>query len=65
MAGWYIEENIRTMYDLFCVGEEHNIPGLLLSVDFEEAFDSVSHDFLFDVQTFILVCPLKMDTRVL
>ena len=49
MAGRYIGENIRTLYDLLYVAELQNIPGLLLLVDFEKAFDSVSRDFLFNI----------------
>ena len=32
--------------------EENNIPGLLLSVDFEKAFDSVSWPFIYKVMEF-------------
>ena len=32
--------------------EENNIPGLLLSVDFEKAFDSVSWSFIYKVMEF-------------
>ena len=46
MSGRYIGENIRLMYDLIQTVEHDNIPGLLLSIDFEKAFDSVSHLFL-------------------
>ena len=42
IAGRYIGENIRLIYDIMQYTEENSIPGLLLSVDFEKAFDSVS-----------------------
>ena len=46
MAGRYIGENTRLIYDLLDYTEERNIPGLLLFIDFEKAFDSVSWKFL-------------------
>lgn len=49
MAGRYIGENIRLIYDLFCYTEHENKPGLLLLVDFEKAFDSVSWSFINNV----------------
>ena len=38
----YRGENTRIIYDLMQFTEERNIPGLLLMIDFEKAFDSVS-----------------------
>ena len=32
--------------------EQNNVPGLLLSVDFEKAFDSVSWSFIYKVMEF-------------
>ena len=46
ISGRYIGENIRLMYDLIHLTEKEQIPGMLLSIDFEKAFDSVSHTFL-------------------
>ena len=46
MAGRYIGENIRKIYDVLHYTQEKNIPGMLLSVDFEKAFDSISWSFL-------------------
>ena len=44
--GLYIGENIRVMYDLISYTDNNQIPGLFLMIDFEKAFDSVSHTFL-------------------
>ena len=52
IAGRYIGENIRLIYDIMQYTEENNIPGLLLSVDFEKAFDSVSWSFIYKVMEF-------------
>ena len=46
VPGRYIGENTRLIYDLLNYTEEHNIPGTLLIIDFEKAFDSVSWDFI-------------------
>ena len=48
MAG----ENIRIVYDLLHYTEEENKPGLLLLIDFEKAFDSVSWKFIDKVLDF-------------
>ena len=46
IAGRYIGENTRLTYDIMNYAEENNIPGLLLLIDFEKAFDSVSWKFI-------------------
>ena len=46
MKGRYIGENIRKIYDLMQYTEKENIPGMLLTVDCEKAFDSISWSFL-------------------
>ena len=52
IAWRYIGENTRLIYDIMQYTEENNIPGLLLSVDFEKAFDSVSWPFIYKVMEF-------------
>ena len=47
-----IGENTRLVYDLMQFTEEQNIPGLLLLIDFEKAFDSVSWSFINKVLKF-------------
>ena len=37
-----IVENIRILFDMMKFTDEKNIPGLLLLIDFEKAFDSLS-----------------------
>lgn len=41
IAGRYMGENIRLMYDIMCWTEKQNIPGLLMLIDFKKAFDRV------------------------
>ena len=45
----YIGEVTRTTYDLFSHAKNNNIPGLILLIDFEKAFDSVSNGFILSV----------------
>ena len=52
IKGRYIGENIRTLYDIFHYTEKFNIPGLLLLIDFEKAFDSVAWTFIYKVLNF-------------
>ena len=42
----YIGENIRMLYDVLVQTEKEKIPGMLLLIDFEKAFDSVSWTFM-------------------
>ena len=49
MEGRFIGENIRLLYDLLLYTDVNDIPGLLLLIDFEKAFDSISHHFIIKV----------------
>ena len=42
----YIGKNIRTVVDTIDFLKKHNKPGILLQLDFEKAFDSISWKFL-------------------
>ena len=46
LKGRYIGENIRLIYDIMQYIETKTIPGQLLLVDFEKAFDSLSWTFI-------------------
>ena len=52
LSGRYIGENTRLIYDILHLTENLNIPGLLLIVDFEKAFDSISWKFIMNVLDF-------------
>lgn len=52
ISGRYIGDNIRLIYDILQFTEEYGIPGLLLLIDFEKAFDTISWDFLYSVLEF-------------
>ena len=47
ITGRYIGESTRLIYDLMYHTETKKIPGLLMTIDFEKAFDSVSWSFLY------------------
>ena len=49
ISGWYIGDSTRLIYVLTSIAEQKNIPGLLMLVDFEKAFDSISWNFLYAV----------------
>lgn len=42
LQGRYIGENSRLLYDVIHYCNKNKVPGLLLLIDFEKAFDSVS-----------------------
>ena len=46
IQGRYMGENTRLLYDLIHHTEQKEIPGLLLLIDFEKAFDSLSWSFI-------------------
>ena len=45
----FIGENIRLISDVIESYEEKNLPGMLLFIDFEKAFDSLEWNFFFKV----------------
>ena len=46
IKGRFIEENIRLIDSVIFYAEEKNIPGLLLFLDFEKAFDTIEWSFI-------------------
>ena len=52
MKGRYISDSTRLIYDALEIAETHKIPGLLMCIDFEKAFDSLSWKFLYKVLSF-------------
>ena len=53
LAGRFIGENTRLLYDVINYCNEENLPALLLLLDYEKAFDTVSWNFIFSVLYFI------------
>ncbi len=51
-------ENTRQVYDIMHYIERNNISGLLLLVDFEKAFDSISWKFIHKVLHFFNFGPI-------
>ena len=49
MQGRYIGEVTRLIYDIMNYTEKNKIDGLLMLIDFEKAFDSISWSFMFNV----------------
>ena len=47
LPGRFIGDNIRLVYDILFYTEKHNLPGIILWLDFATAFDSISWDFVF------------------
>jgi hypothetical protein len=52
VKGKYIGENTRTVYDIIHESKLRQIKCLLLLIDFEKAFDSVSWSFIFKALSF-------------
>ena len=53
IAGRYIGENIRLLLDTIEQTEKEDIPGLLFFTDFEKAFDSIDHAYIFRTLEFL------------
>ena len=60
MKGRYIGENIRLLYDLVFYTKLRKQPSMLLLIDSEKAFDSVSHKFVFKALNFLNFGPSIM-----
>ena len=46
ISGRFIGENIRLIYDFLFETKNRNLQGLILSIDFEKSFDTVSWKFI-------------------
>ena len=46
ISGRFIGENVKLIYDILIETKNQNLPGLILSVHFEKAFDMVSRKFI-------------------
>ena len=55
IAGRFLGENVRLIYDVLFESKKQNIPGLLLSIDFEKAFDTVSWKFISKVLDYLFL----------
>ena len=53
VSGRYIGESTRLVYDIMSFTEENNIPGLIMLIDFEKAFDSISWNFIYKTLTYL------------
>ena len=51
--GRYIGESSRLIYDIMQITEARAIPGLLVSIDFQKAFNLISWDFVYKILTFL------------
>ena len=47
MKGRYIGENIRLILEAIDITDENNLPGMIFFSDFEKAFDSINHEYMF------------------
>ena len=47
MKGRFIGETARSLLNIIAHTEELKLPGVLLFTDFEKAFDSIEHNFLY------------------
>ena len=51
MSNRFIGENTRLIYDIIHYANSNQIPGLLMLIDFQKAFDSISWKFLYSILT--------------
>lgn len=55
VAGRYIGDNLRLIYDMLYYLKEETLPGLLVLLDFEKAFDSINWNYMHKVlETFVV-----------
>ena len=56
--GRYIRQNIVTIFDIIHPTDVENIPVVMISIDFEKAFDELEWNFIFKCLHFFLVSTL-------
>ena len=60
MSNRFIGEGTRLIYDIMHYTEYNEIPGLLMLIDFQKAFDSVSWKFLYTMMTYLFLASKKI-----
>ena len=58
VKGRYICENTRRVYDIMKSTEENNLPSLIVLIDFEKAFDTISINFIEQVINYFNFGPM-------
>ena len=53
ISGQDIAENTYLVYDIIHTTEKINISGLLVSIDFQKAFDFISWEFIFKTLSYL------------
>ncbi len=49
VEGRYIGDAVRTVADVLHYTRDKNLPGILLSIDFQKAYDSIDHNYMYKV----------------
>ena len=55
----FIGETIRSIYDVMDFAVKENIPGLMLFIDFQKAFDSVEWEFLLNALRYSILVQIS------
>ena len=55
LKGRFIGENVRTVLDIISYCNKKCIPGYLLFLDFEKAFDTLEHSFIYDIFDYFMI----------
>lgn len=58
MSNRYIGKHTSFFYDIMQYTEDEEIPGLLLLIDFEKAFDTISWNFMLQTLIFLKLSSL-------
>ena len=53
MPGRFIGESTRLIYDIMHYTQKAQIPGLLILIDFQKAFESISWNFIYNTLSFL------------
>jgi uncharacterized protein YbcI len=55
IKGQYIGDNIRSLLDVIDIAEEENLSCIVLSIDFEKAFDTISWKLKKNIFPFLIL----------
>ena len=70
MQNWFIEQNVRTIFDLIDITDRESIEAYIAKVDFEKAFDSIEwplgfrENFIKWINKFMMIFTLVLEVTV-